>query len=108
LLPCDPRPEAQIVFGVNELRSALADDFAGHPDRDRILEQFDIRRQSSLPCQYPRITDDEAAWQAAWEIRVQYGAWPGPRSDEAARSASPASAPATAVGHGVDDSDLSF
>ena len=73
LLPCEPKGKPREVFGVDELRSALADEFAGHPDQDRILEQFDRRRLMSLPAQYPVITEAEAAWQAAVEIRVQFG-----------------------------------
>ena len=60
-----------VLFGAAELRASLASEFASHPDLDRILGQFDHRLES-MAVQYPNASKDEAAWQSAWECRVQF------------------------------------
>ena len=61
------------MFSHDRVRAQLDLDLADHPDRLQLLEQFDRRSSSSLPSQYPAMATDDAAWQAAWEIRVIYG-----------------------------------
>jgi len=65
----------QVVFDRRAIRSALVADFASHPERDEILRKYTARAERSLLAQYgDRLGPGERAWQAAWEIRIVYGA----------------------------------
>ncbi len=66
-------------FNAQDIRDKLLAGFVDDPLLDRIMRQFDERSQNSLRTQYPRLGPGERAWQAAWEMRVQYGAWPKAR-----------------------------
>ena len=70
--PTEPQEEKNLI-AADEIRRALVQALAGDPPADAILDQYDARVQVSLPAQYPGITPAAAAWQAAWELRVQYG-----------------------------------
>ena len=82
----EPRPKAGghyaafSRFSVGQLRADLEDRYADHPKRDEILDQFEVLRRVSLPARYanaPRpLTQEEFAWQAAYEINGIYGPLP--------------------------------
>ena len=61
------------AYRAAEIRDRLAEQFAGHADLERILARFDTRRLVSLPAQFEHISEDDGAWQAAWEMGVIFG-----------------------------------